>query len=524
MGRVTFIELLKTADDLSSLIDPEVKSAAERLGLSSDEVTLAGACLGSPVEAVAKLQSTGLLPGKMPDEGRKALADWLETDPDTLDRSIASNRDQVAGFLGLPIPKADRTVAVPAFSEPDYGLFPHQWRALQRLHRLLSEGRDRMLLHMPTGGGKTRTAMNLVADRLRRFDDGAVLWVASTKELLEQAAHEFANAWRYLGNRKVPIHAAWGGRDWEPDRVTDGLLVASPQTLHQMLRQQGAGSIEAIGRRLQLILFDEAHQAIATTYEDVTERLAFARQPFTPIVGLTATPGRTFAGSAADDALADFFAHTKVMLDTSAEGGPANPVDYLIEHGYLANPEFVLLGEVNESQEDQVSYEMEDEVEMGYPLGTYIDRVTTATLELAQEGHQRILVFTATVELAHLIASVLRVAGVYAQSVDGGTDAAVRDTMIREYKTRSNETRILVNHGVLTTGFDAPQTSAAVIARPTRSLVLYSQMVGRAIRGPKADGNKQAKVVTVVDPSIPAYGSIAQAFAHWNSYWEGQHA
>ena len=73
---------------------------------------------------------------------------------------------------------------------------------------------------------------------------------------------------------------------------------------------------------------------------------------------------------------------------------------------------------------------------------------------------------------------------------------------------------------MLTTGFDAPGTSAAVIARPTISLVLYSQMVGRAIRGKKAGGNAEAEIVTVVDSGLPGFGDIGDAFLNWEDVWE----
>ena len=77
----------------------------------------------------------------------------------------------------------------------------------------------------------------------------------------------------------------------------------------------------------------------------------------------------------------------------------------------------------------------------------------------------------------------------------------------------------LCNYGVLTAGFDAPCISAALIARPTRSLVLYSQMVGRATRGPRAGGNAEAEIVTVIDPHLPSFGSIADAFKNWEDVW-----
>lgn len=518
----SFVELLSSAENFECVITPEVAAAADRLDLEVDRLTLAGACLGSSVEAVDRLVAAGFLPDALPETERHELCRRLETTPERLREAILSKRDHVVGFLGLPVPHEDPSVPVPATASPGYPLFAHQRRALRRLNDLLEAGRDRMVLHMPTGSGKTRTMMNFICDRLRYSDQGAVLWLASTQELLEQAAHEFARAWSYLGNRTVPITTAWGGSQWTAEAVTDGLLVASPQTMHQRAKSLSPTTIGRLGRNLQLIVFDEAHQALAETYRDVIERLAASGQPITPIVGLTATPGRTFTRSDEDDELATFFGHTKVMLDTTAEGGPDNPVDYLISHGYLANADFVLLGELPEEDAGDLMFHIQDDVRPEMAVNDYIDVVASATLDLVTEGHRRILVFAASVELARILASLIRAAGINAHSIDASTETAVRDTAIREYKTRTNDPRVLVNHGVLTTGFDAPQTSAAVIARPTRSLVLYSQMAGRAIRGPRAGGNEYAKVITVVDPNVPAFGSIAEAFTHWNMYWEDQ--
>ena len=69
-------------------------------------------------------------------------------------------------------------------------------------------------------------------------------------------------------------------------------------------------------------------------------------------------------------------------------------------------------------------------------------------------------------------------------------------------------------------GFDAPKTSAVVIARPTKSLVLYSQMVGRCIRGPKAKGNSRCTVVTVADTGRYGFDSVTDAFSNWDDVWE----
>jgi superfamily II DNA or RNA helicase len=133
--------------------------------------------------------------------------------------------------------------------------------------------------------------------------------------------------------------------------------------------------------------------------------------------------------------------------------------------------------------------------------------------------HSRIIVFAATKDHAVVLATVLRARGHWAYAVTGETPASDRSRIIATYRAASDDPRVIVNFGVLTTGFDAPQTSAAVIARPTKSLVLFSQMVGRSTRGPKAGGNKNAEVATVVDTRLPGFCNMADAFNNWEDVW-----
>ncbi len=130
------------------------------------------------------------------------------------------------------------------------------------------------------------------------------------------------------------------------------------------------------------------------------------------------------------------------------------------------------------------------------------------------------LVFAATVEHSRLLATVLRARGHDANEVSGATPPAERERRIRRFRANEDRPQVLCNYGVLTTGFDAPKTSAALIARPTKSLVLYSQMVGRATRGPRAGGNEVAEIVTVVDTVLPGFGSMAEAFNNWEDVWQ----
>ena len=86
--------------------------------------------------------------------------------------------------------------------------------------------------------------------------------------------------------------------------------------------------------RVSLVVFDEAHQSIARTYRRIANELTLDFR--CALLGLTATPGRTWADIDEDGAVAEFFSGNKVSLDVP---GP-NPIGYLIDNGYLARPTF----------------------------------------------------------------------------------------------------------------------------------------------------------------------------------------
>ena len=71
----------------------------------------------------------------------------------------------------------------------------------------------------------------------------------------------------------------------------------------------------------------------------------------------------------------------------------------------------------------------------------------------------------------------------------GEMNPAERRMAIKKFKSKENDINIIINYGVLTTGFDSTNIQCVFIARPTQSIVLYSQMIGRGLRGPKMCGN-----------------------------------
>lgn len=435
-----------------------------------------------------------------------------------------STREELLfNFFNLDPPERQEVEQKPALKsyDPAYGLFSYQRTAARKIKRYLGQDSGRVVLHMPTGSGKTRTAMHVIAEHLRRTEPGFVVWLASGEELCEQAASEFEKAWDYLGNRRLNIHRFWGGRELDTSELGDGFMAAGLSKMRS-LGNRDLPALGQIGESCTLVIFDEAHQAIAETYSLVTRSL-LVHQNKPGLLGLTATPGRTWADIEEDERLADFFDRNKVMLEVE---GYDNPVTYLIDEGYLADAQFEpLFVEPGLELTPADRKKLQDRIDLPDKILRQLaedEERNTAILTRLEEmlqRHRRILFFGTTVDHAKVMATVLQARDHRAAVITGKTEDAARKRRIREFRKDTGDPMVLCNYGVLTTGFDAPNTSAALIARPTQSLVLYSQMLGRAIRGPKAGGNEEAEIVTVVDQNLPGFSSVADAFVNWEDVW-----
>ena len=98
----------------------------------------------------------------------------------------------------------------------------------------------------------------------------------------------------------------------------------------------------------------------------------------------------------------------------------------------------------------------------------------------------------------------------------GETNSKIRKQAITDFK--SGQLKVLINYGVLSTGFDAPKLNTLIVARPTKSIVLYSQIVGRALRGPANGGNKKNKLITIKD-NLLGFPEPDFMFSYWEEFW-----
>lgn len=524
---LTASQLIASLDDadLRKLIDPSLLSRLDAISGSS----LDGDGLRRAASAVVDLQSLLMQPNSraqvlslLSNAKAAELEDRTGKPPDALADVSTSELRSLYEFFGIDNEYvSQRPKCIDQEITPAYGLFEHQRGAVQRLQAALFDEGGRALLHLPTGVGKTRTAMHIVARTLCEHDSCVVVWLASGRELLEQAVSAFHEAWQSLGNRALAAYGMWGQESPDLDSVVDGFVAIGLSKAWMAMSGRDPEWAARLATRVRLVVFDEAHQSIAPTYRRIIEELTLDHR--CALLGLTATPGRTWDDIDEDGRLSDFFEGTKIGLQVPS----SNPIEYLIDNGYLSRPSFrTVLTEPGFSPNATELAELAEDLDVPPAIlesltltHQYIAAVARSIEDLLQNGHLRILVFAASVPQSQVLAALLAIRGTRCDVVTAATSTRLRARAISRFRVDDSTPMVLLNYGVLTTGFDAPKATALVIARPTRSLVLYSQMVGRGIRGPLAGGTAECEIVSVVDPSLPGFGDIAEAFLNWEDVW-----
>ena len=207
--------------------------------------------------------------------------------------------------------------------EPTKPLFSYQREIVDGLHAWFGRRdiRQSILVSLPTGGGKTRTALWFAREMAERGDVHRLLWVAPSSELVEQAVDCLADLWRRFPGGPIADVSVNG---LVPRRTRRPPLQAIFCTVHLATKRLAA--VEEF--EPDLLVFDEAHQAVASTFRRVVREVM--RLPASRVVGLSATPGRSKADEGDD--LRELFGGG---LITSTELGRA-PVEALIKRGVLS--------------------------------------------------------------------------------------------------------------------------------------------------------------------------------------------
>ena len=331
--------------------------------------------------------------------------------------------------------------------------------------------RNTGLLTLPTGAGKTRTAVVAILSLLTEGAARRVLWLAPTRELLEQAEAATIQAWRSYG-RAVDMELVRADLGSSFSEVSErGVVFATPQMLVARLRR-------GVVPEADVVVFDEAHHVEAPLFREAVERIRVKRGA--AVVGLSATPGRT--GEEETERLVDFF---QGRLLRSSKLRP-DPIRSLQRRGVLAKLAFRDIPMPRSSRLPRAETTLR-------ALSFDEDRFR-ALVRVAKKAAQdaRVLVFTASVDHAHVAAVALRREGIAAKAVSSYDPDDVRRRVLQGFD--GGYVRVLLNKTLLATGYDCPAVRHVVLATEVRSAILFEQIVGRASRGPLVGGNRRSIV------------------------------
>lgn len=386
-------------------------------------------------------------------------------------------------------------------------LYPHQVEAISELNKINKRADFSTLIVLPTGAGKTMTAstwlLEAAVDSHKK-----ILWLAHRHLLLEQAADAFSvNAFSdKLINRQSFAYRIISGRHDRPIHIktSDDILIVSKDAIIRNL----ACLDDWIKDESELYLvIDEAHHATARSYRRIIERVK-SRVQNVKILGLTATPFRT--SEQEQGLLGQIFTDDiayKVDLDTLIKRGIlSTPITESCDTEIMLGDELGLSAIKSIEQLDLIptdiaEYMADNKTRNRFIVKTYIDNYKKygQTLIFALN---RLHAFT----LKALFEEYGKELGIKAGVIVTGTSAEFigidisneeNDRQIEAY--RSGEIQVLINVNILTEGVDLPKTQTVFLTRPTISTVLMTQMIGRALRGEKAGGTKEAYIVSFVD-------------------------
>lgn len=398
----------------------------------------------------------------------------------------------------------------------EHPLFQYQAEVLARAEDQLAPPRSRLLIQMPTGSGKTRTAMTLVTRFLATAEGSPIVfWLAQSEELCAQAFATFAGRWRAEGNRSVRAARVWGRHGLPTSVDRPMFVVAGFQKLNSLIASEQQWLLQALRSRTALVVVDEAHRSVAPTYKRIIDYLTAQDAK---LVGLSATPGR--ADEAGQKELVRLYFGSIVEIPRDGE---MSVVKYLQAQGVLSK---VSLEPIVTNSAYQLTNAERKFLEhhLEFPPD-FLDRVgdddirnaeiLTRMISDTRQG-RRIICFACNVTHSRFLADVLSFVGVEAAHVDGNTSEHARRSVIARF--RAGTLHVICNYGVLSTGFDAPNADTVVIARPTRSAVLYSQMVGRGLRGPAMGGGDICHLVDVRD-NIEGLGPVDLLYSEFADLW-----
>ncbi len=408
--------------------------------------------------------------------------------------------------MPIMIENLNAQTITPAVGKNPRQLYEHQVEAVRKLDIIDKQSGFKTLLVLPTGGGKTLTAAHWLLKNA--VDKGKkILWIAHRHLLLEQAAEAFArNAYTdSMINHTVFNYRIISGMHDRPIHIkkNDNILIIGKDSMVRSLERLD----EWLTDEEIYLVIDEAHHAVAKSYKKII-RYVEEHAKSMKMLGLTATPFRT-----SDDeqgALKQIFTDD-IIYKTD--------LDTLIKKGILATPVFDEY-ETDIQVADHLGVKALKSIEnLDMIPENIVEQIAsdkernTMIVNKYMENHEKYgstIVFalnkTHAIALNALFNEKGKKYGIKSEFIISsvrdmilGITVSDKDNEEKIARYRRGEVQVLINVNILTEGTDLPKTQTVFLTRPTVSTVLMTQMVGRALRGVKAGGTKEAYIVSFVD-------------------------
>lgn len=310
-----------------------------------------------------------------------------------------------------------------------------------------------IMLQMPTGTGKTRLFVSIARD-LHNYGVKCkqaikILFLAHRKELIEQISDDLC--------------VKYG--------LAHGLIVS--QSLEQKKLPIQIGSVPTLTRRLErweakdfdIIIIDEAHHVKAKSYRKIINLYPNAK-----ILGVTATPYRLNGAAFRPE-------FEELIISPS--------VAEFIKRGYLSEYEYYSIRPSSELQKqiDSMKLDFEGDYKESEMMGVmdrdYIRAGILSTYQKYAADKKGIIYTISRTHNTHLAAEFNR-AGIKAAAIDSDTPKEKREDLVQKF--RRGDLQVLLNVNIFSEGFDCPDVEVIQLARPTKSLAMYLQQVGRGLR------------------------------------------
>lgn len=442
-----------------------------------------------------------------------------------------------------------------------YSMFPYQEEAIKNLEKL-DKVYDtyRTLVVVPTGGGKTRIAVEYLNRNVLNRQGTKVLWICERLSLLTQAHHSFVD-------HTYRDSLEHGGKPFKASEITAHVFSSQDTSFREEYKSEDVqmvfvtkqtlckmfGFADNSGKQKEIdesfkdwlentdeltVIIDEAHHAVGDDYRSIIHALLYMAQAKIHIIGLTATPKNTNGSRIEEIFLHGIDPKSKQPTDKTCYASRVS-INQLIAEGYLAKP---FLAKKKDSSPEKLSDEelcnrIIDIYEKGVcalalETPSSQDEDTKAPKELnPNNSFGQTVIFVKSREVARLLWSKFLARDIdcgISISTDGNNDltqyknlqdyierikenmknrkdkALSSDQIVKIYEERyaKNILPVIVSVDKFKEGVDVPKTQTVFIARDSSTEISVTQMVGRALRGVLQGGTSEAYLVEFEDEQL----------------------